>query len=149
MAKKSWVEKLDETENQEEIGCAKETPKGVMYIARPSEVVKIINEVPRGKLITTTRIIEVLTGKNKVDFTCPLTTGIWVSLIANASEERLRSGKKVIAPYWRVLKSRGVLYEKYLGELSEQDKYLKKEGFKIVKKGKNKVVDSFDKFLVK
>ncbi len=146
--KKTWNEKLAATNSKNDLGVSKQTPKGLMYISKPREVVSIIKKVPKGKLITTSQIRKKLTKKHKVDFTCPLTTGIWISLLANASEENLHEKKKVIAPYWIVLKPKGLIYEKYLGQKSLQNKYLKAEGFKITKSSKNLQVKDFEKYLV-
>lgn len=110
----------------------KQTNKGLMYISSPREIASIIKSIPKGKVITTKEIIAKLTAKHKVDFTCPLTTGIFVSVIAKYVEEE---GIKDV-PYWRVVKDKGVLYDKYLGMLSMQPEYLKSEGWKIERRGK-------------
>jgi len=128
----------------------KQTDKGMMYISTPKEIAGIIKRVPKGKLITTVQIVHKLNKKHKVDFTCPLTTGIFISVVANAAEEERAMGKNNIAPYWRVIKPKGYLYDKYMGQKSNQKKYLKEEGFKVVPSGTKKgpVVKDFEKYLV-
>jgi hypothetical protein len=44
-----------------------------------------------------------------------MTTGIFAWIAANAAEEQKRKGEKEITPYWRTLKSGGVINEKYPG----------------------------------
>jgi hypothetical protein len=59
-------------------------------------------------------------------------------------------GKKDITPYWRTLKSKGELNEKYPGGLDAQAKYLQAEGHTIEldKAGKPKHVKDYEKKLV-
>jgi len=132
-------------------GTTQETDNGLMYISTPSEIEEIICKVPKGKLITTKIIADRLAKKHKVDFTCPLTTGIFSSIIAKYAEAQRAEGKKRIAPWWRVIKPKGKLYEKYLGDILPQREMLEAEGFNI-QKGKGKqppfVVDH-EKYLVK
>jgi len=134
-SKKSWKEKITESDNKG--GIRKRTDKGMMYISTPSEIAKLIRRVSKGKVTTTKYIAQKLKKKHKVDFTCPLTTGIFVSLVANATEEAVAEGKKEIAPYWRVLKPGGKLYDKYLTHELPQREHLEAEGFEI-EEGKGK-----------
>lgn len=152
MAKKSWKEKAEEANSKGSI--RKQTDKGMMCISTPKEIEGIIKRVPKGKLITTAQIAEKLRKKYKVDFTCPLTTGIFVSIVANVAEEEITLGKgrKEVTPYWRVVKPpKGYLYEKYLGSKFPQKKYLEAEGFKVVPSSTKKgpIVKDFEKYLVK
>ncbi|OGL40729.1 MAG: hypothetical protein A3C43_10595 [Candidatus Schekmanbacteria bacterium RIFCSPHIGHO2_02_FULL_38_11] len=57
--------------------------------------------------------------------------------------------KKNPTPYWRTLKSDGVINEKYPGGVEGQKKLLEKEGHKVDQKGKKSVVVDFEKSLVK
>ena len=84
--------------------------EGKMVIPSPKEVMEIMEKIPKGKVITVKEIREVLAKKHGVDIACPLTTGIFIWIVANMAEEE----KKNI-PYWRTLKSNGQLNEKYLG----------------------------------
>jgi len=149
MAKKSWIEKYSEAGKKG--GIKKQTDKGLMYISTPKEIESIIKKVPKGKLITTKYIIDKLNKKHKVDFTCPLTTGIFVSIVANKAEEEKSEGKNSNTPYWRVVKPpKGYLYDRYLGQESHQTELLQTEGFKIVPSGTKKgpIVKDFNKYLL-
>ncbi|MDD3648317.1 MAG: MGMT family protein [Candidatus Dojkabacteria bacterium] len=151
MIKKSWTEKLKETDAKG--GIRKQTDKGLMYISKPSEIARLIKKIPKGKLTTTKLLAEKLSKKYKVDFTCPMTTGIFTSVVANTVEEELEKGKKLteVTPYWRVVKEpKGYIYDKYLGLKSKQKKYLSKEGFKFVPSGTKQgpVVKDVEKYLV-
>jgi len=146
---RSWIEKFNEANNKGSV--KKQTDKGLMYISTPKEIESIIKTVPKGRLITTKYIIDKLNKKYNVDFTCPLTTGIFVSIVANKSEEEKSQGKKNTTPYWRVVKPpKGYLYDRYLGQESCQKELLQSEGFKIVPSGTKKgpVVKDIDKYLL-
>ena len=58
-------------------------------------------------------------------------------------------GKKDRAPYWRTLKSGGVINEKYPGGVEEQKKLLEKEGYKVHQKSEKSFVVDFEETLSK
>lgn len=72
-------------------------------------------------------------------------------MAARAAEEDIADGKKDITPYWRTIKSKGELNEKYPGGLEEQSKKLKSEGHEIEKDraGNPKRVKDWESKLVK
>ena len=143
--KQTWIEKLHEYKHS---SVRKMTDKGMMYISTPKEIDKLVKKIPKGKLTSTKKLTEKLSKKYDVDFTCPLTTGIFVSIVANAAKEERETGMKDITPYWRVVKGDGALYPKYLGEASDQKKLLKEEGYKFKEmKTKTRVID-FEEYLV-
>lgn len=71
-------------------------------------------------------------------------------MAARAAEEDTVAGKKDITPYWRTLKGKGELNEKYPGGLDAQAKRLKTEGHTIEmnKAGKPKRVKDWENKLV-
>ena len=132
--------------------CGKMTTKwgtGIMVIPAPREVDEIMKQVPRGKLITINQIRAALAKRHQADFACPITTGIFAWIAANAAEEAVSEGQKRVTPYWRTLKSGGELNEKYPGGIAKLKQRLEAEGHKVVKKGKRYFVADFEKTLVK
>jgi len=123
--------------------------KGRMLIPNPLDIEKLIRKVKEGQLVTITQIREKLERDFSVDVSCPLTTGIFIRLIAEAAEEERKAGKEDITPYWRVIRDDGSLNEKFPGGAERQKVYLEKEGHTIVKKGKKLKVLDFEKFLVR
>ncbi len=118
-----------------------------VVLVNPSEVVELMKEVPRGKIITIVEICKAIAKKHKVKGCCSLTTGIFIMTAANAAEESLEEGKDLKIPYWRTLKADGFLNEKYPGGQGSQKKLLEKEGFKIISRGKRHQVVDFRKYL--
>ena len=135
----SWREKL---ERPQEARLVKVPPKmsrfgrGMMLIPTPSLVNGLLRKVPKGKLVTVGTIREKLARDHEADVTCPLTTGIFVRIVAEAAEEDRGQNKKRITPYWRVVRDDGSLNPKFPGGINRQTRYLRAEGFSIVKSGK-------------
>jgi len=76
-------------------------------------------------------------------------TGMFVAIAARAAGEDEAEGKKDITPYWRTLKGKGELNEKYPGGVEAQAKRLMAEGHTIEtdRDGKPKRVKDFEKKL--
>lgn len=122
---------------------------GKMLIPKPLDVDALIRKVKRGKLVTQGQIRERLAKDFGVNVTCPITTGIFVRIAAEAAEEDLRDGKKLVTPYWRVIKKGGSLNPKFPGGIKAQAARLKEEGHIILaSKGKKPPqVKDFEKHL--
>jgi alkylated DNA nucleotide flippase Atl1 len=120
---------------------------GTLVIPAPMEVNQIMRKVPKGKLTTINDIRAALAKKHGATICCPITTGIFAWVAAGAAEEEREKGKKDITPYWRTLKTGGVINEKYPGGVDAQKKLLEKEGHKVVRKGKKCAVVDYDKSL--
>jgi len=160
--KKSWKEKLEDKKNFPKIlkfnpkfPCGKALEKmgaqrdDSVVLVQPREVVEIMNQVPKGKLITLYKICQKLAKKHNTKYCCTLTTGIFIMTTAHAAEEDKAEGKEKITPYWRTLKIGGYLNDKYPGGVETQKKLLEKEGFVILSKGKKYVVDNYENYLVR
>lgn len=135
-SRKSWNEKLHNQDHSKIVDIpprmAKRLGGGTMLIPKPLDVDALIRKTRKGKLVTVSEIRSRLARDNKADTTCPLTTGIFIRIAAEAAEEDLRDGKKPVTPYWRVIKDDGSLNEKFPGGAKEQARRLKEEGHSIV-----------------
>ena len=134
--RKSWREKLADNKDLPKVveindKMSKRWGTGTVVIPAPGEVDEIMREVPEGKLITTTQIREFLARKHGATIGCPITTGIFAWIAANAAEEATAEGEENITPYWRTLKSGGELNEKYPGGVEAQVARLREEGHTI------------------
>ncbi len=126
-----------------------ETEKGRGVIPEPLEYDEIMNLIPERKLITVDEIKSFLSKKHNVDFTDGMATGIFVNLAANASKEREMLGNTDITPYWRTLKAKGELNEKYPGGMEGHKLLLEAEGHTVIQKGKRYFVEKYeDKLMV-
>ena len=125
--------------------------KGTMVIPKPLDVDALIRRVPKGKMATVLQLREELARRSKVDVACPLCTGIFVRISAEAAEEERRAGKKSITPYWRVISSEGRLNPKYPGGVARQRRMLSAEGHKVLRAAGKKAptVADFETALVR
>jgi len=152
--KKSWTEKLANSKGLPKVEkitdkMSKRWGTGTVAIPAPMEVNEIMRRVPEGKLITINAIRAALAKKHKATIGCPITTGIFSWIAAHAAEEQRQEGKKDITPYWRTLKTGGVINPKYPGGVEAQKKLLEKEGHKVIQKGKKYIVADYEKSLIK
>jgi len=152
--KKSWVEKLQDSKGLPKVEkitrkMSKRWGKGTVVIPAPMEVDETMRKIPEGKLTTINEIRAVLARKHGATIGCPITTGIFAWVAANAAEERRQKGEESLTPYWRTLKTGGVINEKYPGGVEGQKKLLEKEGHKVIRKGSKFVVADYEKSLAK
>lgn len=103
-----------------------------MLVPSPGEVETCMRAVPEGQITTVSRIRDFLAHKYSVGVTCPLTTGIFVRIAAEAAEEDAHAGRTEITPYWRVVKDDGSLYDKFPGGVERQRERLQAEGHRIL-----------------
>ena len=152
--RKSWSEKLQNSKGLPKVEkitdkMSKRWGTSTVVIPAPMEVNEIMRKVPEGKLTTINEIRAALAKKHGATIGCPITTGIFAWIAANAAEEEREKGEKDITPYWRTLKTGGVINEKYPDGVDAQKKLLEKEGHKVVQKGKRYVVVDYEKSLAK
>ena len=146
MAKKTYNEKMHNSGDLPKIEDLTEKPKSIarfggtkLLVAAPLQYNEIMAKIPTGKLITADRIRERLAAQFDADATCPLTAGIFINICAHASEER--DDDKI--PWWRTLKAKGELNEKFPGGIDGQKLLLELEGHVVIQKGKRYFVENY------
>jgi len=151
--RKSWREKLADSKDLPRV--EKVSPRqsarwgsGTFVIPAPIEVDDLMKQVPTGKLVTINEIRAALAKRHHANFGCPITTGIFAWIAANAAEEAADAGQTGTTPYWRTLKSEGQLNPKYPGGILAARKHLRAEGHTIVKRGQKYIVKDFQNSLV-
>lgn len=103
-----------------------------MYFAPPLAYDAMMKRVPLGKLTTVGELRAYFARHNDADFTEPITAGIFVSIAAWASAQR----EDDKTPYWRTLKAKGELNQKYPGGVAAQQEKLEAEGHTIIVRGR-------------
>jgi len=152
--RKSWSEKLKDSKGLPKVEritdkMSKRWGTGTVVIPAPIEVDELMRRVPEGKLVTINEIRAALAKKHAATIGCPMTTGIFAWIAANAAEEQRQKGERDTTPYWRTLKTGGEINPKYPGGVEAQRKLLEKEGHKVIQKGKKYVVADYEKSLAK
>ena len=157
-SKETWRQKIVSTEKKQNLPkvsviegkSTKIWGEGTLVIPSPVEVDKLMKEVPEGRLITINQIRAYMAKKYNATIGCPITTGIFVGMAAKAAEEDNSEGNPDITPYWRTMKGKGELNDKYPGGVAEQAEKLIAEGHEIVcdKAGNPKKVKNWEDKLV-
>jgi len=131
----TWREKLEKDQEPKVVDIPPKMQKrfgpGTMLIAKPLDVDALVRRVREGKLVTQSQIREKLAKDFDADTTCPMTTGIFLRIAAEAAEEDLHAGRESITPYWRVIKADGSLNAKFPGGVEAQAARLREEGHSI------------------
>ena len=160
--KKTWQEKLADKkglpkiiELRENFPCYNALHKmGVesgdrVVLVNPSEVIDLMKQVPKGKLVTIVEICRKIAENHGVKGCCSLTTGIFIMTAANAAEEAALEGRSLGIPYWRTLKAEGFLNAKYPGGEVAQKIHLEAEGHNVAAQGKHFRVTDWESKLYK
>ena len=141
--RKTWREKFETRKKPEVVDDPR--GRGKMLIPTPRLIDSLIRSVPRGKLVTVDQIREKLARDFRADLTCPLATGWFIRIVAEAAEEE---GSKDMTPYWRVIRRDGSLIEKFPGGAKRQASHLKIEGHAITRVKRSLKVSDYEKHLV-
>lgn len=113
-----WSEKLQQKKSPQtkRIDFSfSDIPAGsVMFIATPQLVDAYIRQIPKGKQVSVKTLRNDLAKAHQADATCPLTTGIFLRIAAEASYEKYRQTKSIrgITPFWRVIEPGSPLAKK-------------------------------------
>ena len=116
-AKKTWGEKMT-AKPPHQVILEKNfagIPKGSkLHISCPLEVVAELKTITPGSTISIQAFRQRLADKNKCDATCPLTTSLFLRIVAeHAWEEYCRTGNtRDLPPFWRVVESSSPLARK-------------------------------------
>ena len=118
--KKTWLDKLNEHKEPKikriDIDFADIPAGSNMFIASPKLINEYIQEIGVGKRIDIKTLRKDLALENNADYTCPVTTGIFLRIVAEANYEKLQQGKRIedITPFWRVIEPNSLLAKKLI-----------------------------------
>jgi hypothetical protein len=117
-SKKTWIEKLNESKESKikhiDFNFADIPANSNMFIATPQLINSYVRQIPKGKKVTIQTMRKDLALENSADYTCPVTTGIFLRIVAEASFERYQqtNSLKGITPFWRVIDPNSTLSKK-------------------------------------
>ena len=109
MAKKTAREKLAVEKQIKKVVMDKAwagmQPGDRMLVATPLMVDAYIRKIPHGKTETIPEMRDALAGAEACDATCPMSTSIFVRMVAEAALEDIADGKAVseVSPFWRMI----------------------------------------------
>jgi hypothetical protein len=107
--RKTWTEKLNPGREPKVVKLEQDfagIPAGShLLVATPRVVERYIKQIPKGTSVSPQTLRRDLASEYKADATCPISTGIFLRIVAEAAYEQHQAGKslKEIAPFWRVI----------------------------------------------
>jgi hypothetical protein len=145
----SWREKLLDSKGFPKVfeideKRSKRFGVGTMVIPSPMEVDGLMRRVGKGKVTTVEQMREALARRHGATMACPMTTGIFAWIAANAAAEGEAAGEKKTTAFWRTLKAGGELNPKFPGGVGLLKKKLKAEGHVVKQRGKRFFVEGFE-----
>jgi len=151
--KNSWREKLADDKRLPKIcgvtgKLTKRWGEG-RFVIPPPRVDALMKQVPKGRVVTINELRAALAKKCNTDFACPITTGIFSWIAAQAAAQAEVEGAERATAYWRTLKAGGELNPKYPGGVNGVAKRLRAEEHKGVRKGKRMLVADYESALYK
>lgn len=77
----------------------------VMYIGSPGVIANYMARIPPGETRTVERMRNELARRNNAAATCPVTTAIYLKVVAEVALDDLNDGKprESVVPFWRVI----------------------------------------------
>lgn len=118
MAKKTAREKLAAKKELKKVVMDKAwagiQPGQTMLVATPLMVDAYIREIPHGATRTIPEMRNALAAQQGCAGTCPMSTSIFVRMVAEAALEDLAEGKSVseVSPFWRMITSQDKMAKK-------------------------------------
>jgi hypothetical protein len=107
--RKTWQEKLNDARTPH-VETATKTFAGIhvgqrMLIPTPMLIDEYIRQIPEGSVVDSATLRRDLAIEQGAEVTCPLTTGIFLRIVAEAAYEEYEKGKPAgsITPFWRVI----------------------------------------------
>ena len=122
----TWQSKLDRVQEYKIVDGGKRF-EGTMVVPTPRQIESLVKEIPTAAVTNSKLIRMTLANRLGAGTTCPLCTGIFLRITAEAAEEQRALGNKEIAPYWRVVDAKGRHNPKYPGGSDGQDALLASE----------------------
>ena len=127
--RKTWTDKLHETKQAKvkriETDFADIPAGSSMFIATPQIIDGYVKQLKKGAQVNIKTLRKDLALQHGADYTCPVTTGLFLRIVAEAAYENLQQGTPVskLTPFWRVIEPDSPLAKK----LSFGQDFLKKQ----------------------
>lgn len=117
--RKTWKEKLATTSDGPKVERLDkkfaDIPEGAtMLVATPAIVDAYIRHIPRGMHTSLLQMRKDLAVEYNAEYTCPLTSGIFLRIAAEAAWEEYNAGRslKQITPFWRMIDKKAPVCKK-------------------------------------
>jgi hypothetical protein len=115
---KTWQQKFDSAKptHVKELGTAfASIPAGAkLLIPSPALVDEYVRDIKRGKTVEIAKMRDDLAQRYKADATCPVTSSIFLRIVAELALESIAAGKVIsrATPFWRIIPPDGPIAKK-------------------------------------
>ena len=116
---KTWLDKLNDESKEAQIkrlvkDFADMPAHSMMLIPTPKIIDHYVRAIPKGKSVSLSTIRKDLAVEYHADYTCPVTTGIFLRIVAEAAYQQYQEGRTLskISPFWRVVDEKSALLKK-------------------------------------
>jgi hypothetical protein len=131
-ARKSWAAKL-RADMQPEV-VADRRSGGSLLLPTPMLIAEALAAVPRGSVITMSRLRDDLAHRFDAERTCPLMTGIFATIVAGVVAEDLGQHRSARWPIWRLVRDDGTLPPKWPLDPLYRATQLRAEGVRLTRR---------------
>ncbi|MDQ0423370.1 hypothetical protein J2045_004422 [Peteryoungia aggregata LMG 23059] len=90
-------------------------PSGaMMLISSPGDIARYVAAIPSGETRSIARLRSDLAKRAKADAMCPVTTAIYLRVVAEVALDELEAGKPMdeVVPFWRIIEPKDKLVAK-------------------------------------
>lgn len=135
--RKTWAEKMNpdmEPKIEKTEKDFADIPAGAkMLIATPAIVDDYIRNIPKGSTTSLQQMRKDLAAEYYADYTCPVTSGIFLRIVAEKAYEDYTKGKALsrITPFWRMIDKKSPTAKKLSFGYDFVAEQRKKEGLSI------------------
>ncbi|MFM8349430.1 MAG: hypothetical protein ACKN9D_00015 [Actinomycetales bacterium] len=118
MARTTWSQKMDKPPapvvKPLDRRFAGHHPGELMLISTPRTIQARVRRLRPGTAITIAELRDRLASSADADFTCPLSTGIFLRIVAESALDDMRTGSSTdeITPFWRAIEPDSALASK-------------------------------------
>lgn len=116
---KSWNDKLNDPTKVHQLkkldkDFADMPANSKMLIATPKIIDEYVKQIPKGSSSSLATMRRDLANEFGADYTCPVTSGIFLRIVSEAAHEQLQTGISInnITPFWRVVDEKSPLNKK-------------------------------------
>jgi hypothetical protein len=115
----TWTEKITDKSKVHQVKKLDKSfadmPEGsTMLVASPNIVNNYVRSIPKGISVSLQTMRNDLANEYGAEYTCPVTSGIFLRIVAEAAHEQLQAGTPIskVAPFWRVIDEKSALNKK-------------------------------------
>jgi hypothetical protein len=132
---KTWTDKVEDPTKELQVkkldkDFADMTAGSKMLIATPKIIDDYVRHIPKGKTGSLATMRKDLANEYGADYTCPVTSGIFLRIVSEAAHEQIEKGTPVVkvTPFWRIVDENSALNKKLSFGPDFVTKQRKKEG---------------------